>query len=269
MSFQQYNTLTKLEVAPGGFIGVFSSDTGKTHDFTVSFHDLDLSSADRWQLCLTKLDTWFSFYNIQDSTGYDNNSIRYYNGAAWKVIQVTPGNYTFPELIDEIYAQQAVEGDNAAVAGVRPLEFILNYNTGHVELQFNGGSGYRVDFSYKNIYSIFGALQLTYDTSGALENVAKISNNVNQILLHCDLLDGGFINGSVGQVLYTFVPEHPPGAHILEVPNFPNYSLVRDMKHINSVRVRLTDQLGRPIDLNGEPLSIQVHFQPLRSRDGH
>ncbi len=257
MSRKQY-----LQASSGGFQAIFSSDdrsTGSTHDFTINMNPaLDFSGQDRWEMAVLGVNTWYSSYNISDD--YVNRVIKYYNGVETKTITLESGNYSADDLILEIGQWiEANEDDPDAIT------IFANHNPQKFEFQFLGG--YKLDFTEGLLYTIFGVEAIVYDADFVAPSVAKVSNGVNSFIINTDIVSGSILGANSGYAITTFVPVGEPGSAIYHTPNFACYSLVQPVKFIRKIRIWLTDQTGsRPINLNGEPLSLQLHFRPVVSK---
>ena len=253
-----------MQALAGGFTCVFSSDdrtSGDTHDFSINLSPpIDLTGADRWQVALCDLSTWYTWFNISDE--YNNRIFRYSHngGATWTDINITPGIYSADNLIDFIEAAITANGHVPASLRITPNESIQKF-------LFQFTNNYRVDFTNLNIRILFGAESQIYSVSGFMPNVAQMTNGVNTWYLQSDLLESGYQGRFPGRVLHSFNPgqDNPPGSALREIPN-TFYNMVRSTPNLSSVRFHLTDQRNRALNINGEPLTVRLHFQPLRKQ---
>lgn len=248
----------RLIESPGGFSLVLGSDDRRegttTHDFTINFSpNIDFSTADRWQVALEQLSLWHTLFNISNDFG--NTVFRYRNATVYKTIDITPGIYAAQDLIDYLETRVLANGDDPEM-----LQWAANTNTQKFILTLGGG--YRVDFTDLPIRTVFGAANIEYTSSTSMPNVAQMSNGVNQWILHCDLVDYGYMGKYPGKPITSFSPDVAPGAAILINPQLV-YVLIREAKSISSIRFWLTDQTGRPLNINNEPVDIKLHFIPL------
>jgi hypothetical protein len=97
---------------------------------------------------------------------------------------------------------------------------------------------------YKNLYPIH-----VTDLSRAEPSIFGINNKVDVTLL----------------IDYSFVLETPPGSLLTINPNRPIYLPVREKKFIQTIRMQITDQENRLLDLNDEPVTYMLQ---LRSNSG-
>ena len=76
---------------------------------------------------------------------------------------------------------------------------------------------------------------------------------VNSILVHCDIIIGTYVNSSRSNVIYNFTQRVSPGYKVIERPSPELIFLpVVGRPEIFSIRIWLTYQDNRPIDLMGE-----------------
>lgn len=245
-----------LQKVGGGFSMILSSDLSddQSHDYRIRFTPaLNLTGADRWMVALENLQSWYTWFNV--SSDYDNTTFRYYNGAAYKTVNLTPGIYNASDLINAIEVGITANSDD-------PLNLVWSVNENTQKFVLTLLNGYKVDFGGYNIATLFGGNQAEYSTSGAMPNVAQMTNNVNTWLVHCDLLDFGICGPFQGKVLHSFSPDVSPGEAIQLQPNL-TYSLVRPASHVQDVRIWITDQTGRALSIQNQPMTLKLHLKPL------
>ena len=126
---------------------------------------------------------------------------------------------------------------------------------------------YKVDFGVANsIGSLLGFDKIVvghgYNESSSIVNIMQI----NSILVNIDIIMGSYVNGLQSPTLYSFYPNVSPGYKIVERPN-PSLLYYPISRHdISRMRVWLTDQNGKLIDLRGETLTIRIHVREIKSR---
>ena len=149
------------------------------------------------------------------------------------------------------------------------IEILPNYNTGKVQLVLNSAT-YHVDFSTSLFYLLLGfsvaqaGAPIIVTTYGA--NAGNINNSINSLLLRCDLVssDASFDSVYGSDIIQTFVPKSAPYSALDLIPNERMYLPVRGTGHIDSIRVYITDQLSRRINLRGEPMSFVLHLRKVK-----
>ena len=203
-----------------------------------------------------KLNTWFTNQNVNDQ--YNNRRVRYYNGSVYKFFDFPPGNYSADDIVDYIAYIIDQNGDD-------PNNLILmpNLNTGKFVLTLL--SGYKLDLSVGAMYITLGADNIEYSASTSFPNQAEITFDVSMWNISMSCLRGGYSGRGVVKTLVDFVPSliTPPGGNIEVAPSFAQYVLLEPSDNIQQIRIRLLDQLGRPIDILNQPLSLICHVRPL------
>lgn len=212
------------------------------------------------KLALVSLNTWFSWYNISASN--QNNIFRYSNGSTFKNIVISDGQYTFQDLISYIESKLREDGDWDSANNEYYLKIKMNINTGKIMLDLS--NGYQVDFSHSSSpYYIFGADPVIYSTTQLMPNQARITNGVNSILLHCNLVNGSPVLGTgSSDVIDSFVARVPPHNPLFVKPESLVYHPVT-RETTKTVHIYLTDQDNNSISLNGEPFTCRLYIKEL------
>ena len=60
-----------------------------------------------------------------------------------------------------------------------------------------------------------------------------------------------------------FAPNTEPGCLIVEIPKERQYLLINRKEFINSLKMTITDQLGRLIDFNGENVGYVLDLKKV------
>jgi len=88
---------------------------------------------------------------------------------------------------------------------------------------------------------------------------------VNSILVNIDIIAGSYVNGSPLPAIYSFYPNVLPGYKIVQIPNpkLIYYPVIQN--EINRMRVWLTDQDHKPVDLRGEELTVKIMDREVKN----
>ena len=120
---------------------------------------------------------------------------------------------------------------------------------------------YQVDFNHQNsLAKVLGFTGTKY-TEGfhESENVVNILS-INSILVNIDIISGSYVNGTTKNTIYSFFPTVSPGYKIIESP----VNLVYTMDTIDILKVSITDQDDRLLNLRNENLTIRFHIREAR-----
>lgn len=238
-----------------------NKNDGRTDDFTVNLQP-NITNVENYYVALTNLAMWYSFYNISSRLG--NNTMVYNDGT-------TDYNVTFP---DGVYNVEDIDGylkrvmkENNTYSGSTPavyyIEIKADYATGRVLLEIS--NSYSVTFDSK-LNDLLGFIGTSYSSNTTGEELANINNGVNQIHIHTDIVNSNYsFNNSQGSdIIYSFVPDSLPYTSISREPINPIYLPVADTNgKISNVRLYITDQLGRRLNLNSEPVSVNLHLKKI------
>lgn len=238
-----------------------SQGQSNTSDYTTHYpHNINLNGIQH-EVALTRIDTYFSYYNISAALG--NNTFQYNNGSDDVVLTIDDGTYSMETLIDEIHDEMIDAMDYTDVDGenVFDINFSLDLSSGYVTMILT--NGFSVDFTDRNIRTIFGFNSSNYDTTSISESTADINYGVTKVLVHCSLCSGSsWINGNPSDVIYSFSVNQQPNEELIIEPN-PIYVNLNTKSPISNIRMYLTDQLGRALDFHGSPVSYELHITPV------
>ena len=238
-----------------GDVGQFSDN------FSISFSPA-IRIPGNWEMALVCAQLYYSWYNI--NAQYNNQTFRYYNGTAWKVITITPGLYGIADI--NAYVQNAMyaNGDYTVVNNVNTFHIVLtpDYNT--FKLLITISNGYQLDLTQGNLYQIFGFNPVIVSSTQEGANNVNISLGVNQILLHIDCITGSYVNGSASDVIYSFSPNVPPSSLIQVAPYRLIYLPVTKTGYLDRMRIYVTDPQNNRFNLNGENITLGLALKPIK-----
>jgi hypothetical protein len=111
------------------------------------------------------------------------------------------------------------------------------------------------------LYKIFGFEPQTINQPKAESKFkADITRGVDRVLIHCSIVGGTYENTFESDVIYSFVPNVAPGS-ILDIQPFHPIYLPLKETTIRKIRMRVTDQNDRLIDLNGQNLDYLLNIK--------
>ena len=215
----------------------------------------ELKLEGRWGIALQNLSTYNSIPNIDNT----NNMFKYFNGSVWKTITIGTGSYEIEELNNEIIRLMKVNGDYDNVNDVSyiTIEPNLSRLTSEIHLE----NGYKVDFDFANsLASVLGFGNIIVDKAYTESKLPITIIDVNSILVHCDLVQSSFYNGKIGSIIYDFPITTSPGYRMVSTPTTLRYHNIIT-NTIGTMRVWLTDDKGKVLDLRKELVTISLRFQ--------
>lgn len=221
-------------------------------DFTVNFPQ-PIRLDGNYEIGLLQANIWYSYYNI--SSDYSNNTLRYYNGSAYETVTIPGGAYQLTDINTYLHSIMKINGDYTVVSGEDTfnINILPNYNTGNCIVQISGG--YKLDLSSGNLHSLLGFTASEITVTSESPNQVDITNGINNLYIHCSVIDSSYVNGTgTNDVAYSFVPSTPPFSLITIAPSRVIFTPVI-RQNIETVRIYITDQMGRSINLNNQPTS--------------
>lgn len=241
-----------------------SSKTTQTSDnFEIYFNSPVRFNGIPHEVALKQIATWFTWFNINPE--YGNNIFKYSpdNGVNWFTETIPSGNYSLTQLEDAIHDLMK-NNTHVNVDETYNINLIPNYSTIKLYIELLGD--FQIDLTVGNINQIFGFPSMILTDSSYGSSNVNITNSVNTMLVHCSLVNGAgsYDNNTSSDIIYSFVPSVPPGSSISISPVSVTYIPIDRLDYMDRVRIRLSDQLGRRINLNGEHLSVWLHIRPRK-----
>ena len=230
--------------------------SAKSTNFTTKFNPPVKLNGGEHEIALTSLETYHSFPNINEN----NNIFKYSsdNGATWKIIEIPKGSYGLLGIYNEILRGFRENGDYDEMNKKYPIILLGNKNTSQIIMEIS--ANYKVDFTVPNsINTVLGFNSIKYNEGNhKSENIIDILP-VNSIFVHVENVIGSYMLGIASSVLYSFFPNVAPGVKIIERP-FQRVYLPIITQDILEIRLKLTDQTGKILDLRGENLTVSLHL---------
>lgn len=203
------------------------------------------------EIALVGLDMYHSIPNIDK----DNNKFIYiYKGVSYP-FYIEEGCYEINNINDYIQ-KKCAENDHADLFEIRAnantLKCIIELKDPEVKIRFD---------SHRSLKSLLGFTTNTLEGVGehVSANIVSILS-VNAILVHCNIIEGSYLNGVERPILYTFFPNVPPGYKIVEKPHSSIYLPV-SYNSIDKLRLLLTDQDGNQLNIRDEEVTIRLHLR--------
>lgn len=198
---------------------------------------------------------YFSVVNSIQNVTNENNKIRYSKdgGATWIDHTFTPGSYELNDFTEFL---------NDKTNDVFNIEFVPQASLNRVQLVLRNNR--QVDFTIDNsVREMFGFQNRIYRTTQIATYRAKLENNIKNIYIKCNLIDGGYINDKKSQVLLSLPAFATPVGHrIIKEIEKPIY-LPLLFKTISSINLRVVDDNDKEIDFGGEEISMLLHLKQI------
>ena len=234
--------------------------SGNTCDFTTPFpHPIILDPNEKYEAAFVSLEMYNSIPNITDK----NNRFDYStdDGSTWKTITLEKDAYELAQINKEIQRQMIINNDYDAESNTFYIDISHSRLSVIVEIT---NSHYKVNFNVENSIGTtlgFGKeiLSFGYNKSSRIVDIM----NVNSILVNVDLIHDSYVNGVNGYAIHSFFPTVGPGYKIRERPQPELIFYPMNSHYINNVRVWLTDQDNKIIDLQGERVSVKIVIKKL------
>ena len=221
-------------------------------DFVTQFEEpLVLDKNRQYAFGLSQINSMtYSWYNISEF--YGNKKIKYSldSGRTFKELTFANGNYSYGDMSSYIAEFLAVN-DNVEVSPIK-LDFDLTSFKVLITLDANT----QLDLRDGNFADLIGFDKKIVQETEYGSKLPNITNSIDSIYIHCDLITDSVVDGKSGDVIYVFSTANLTRSYPFErTPYHIGFSRVNKTR-IDSIRVWLTDADGRNIDLNGVDTSF-------------
>ena len=189
-----------------------------------------------------------SWYNISSEIG--NNTFTF----AGNPYIIEDGHYDLDSLLEII----------RELTGQAGIDLIGRRHSGFIKV-VNGTAS---DLILEGIAPVLGFANPTTITAGSNSigsNKADFSGGINEIELHCDLVDRRYTRhqGRTSNILKSVIADSQPLNHIPVVREI-HYVPMNNADTLSSINIELKDQNGRDIDINGGSAEITIHIRPIK-----
>lgn len=225
----------------------------------------------------------YSFYNIRagvnDTLIYEITDTVNDNSTGGQTITLRSGNYTAYSLADEI---KNVINNTPAVGGVE-YDFGMLYDSDKNKYLYSitnktNSDQLRIDFFFANsiqscnVEMGFAPLnhKIFSDTDESLrfsQNVIDINGSIHGVYIRSNLVSKGTLdsqNGTLSNILARLPINVQSGGIIFGDHN--HHKSIVDLKYINTITIRLTDERNRILDLNGLHFQVAIQIDFLYSK---
>jgi hypothetical protein len=241
-----------------------SSTSQTTHNFVVNFNSFELDPESNYEIGLIQASIWYSWYNI--SSSFTNNQLRYSpnNGANFYNVVFDDGIYSVSAINQKLQSVMKANGHYSVVSGIDTFNITItpNYTSGKVNVEVS--NNYQLDFTTSTLRDLLGFTSIVVSSTQEGTYLADITRGVNQIQVHSSLAEGSYSNSEASDILYAFVPNSSPSTLIKIQPTFPVYLPINTRNNIQNIRMRITDQQQRTVDLNGEQVSYLIELRKIK-----
>lgn len=221
-----------------------------------------LNQQKKYEMALISADLWYTWHNI--SSLYDNNVLRYHNGVAWKTVTLPNGNYQVSDINSYLHSRMKLNGDSDVQDGVDIFDINILPNVVTIKVDILLTNSYQIDLSVSKLNELLGFNSAIYNTSTSSQNRVDITRGVNNLLIRSSILSSSYDNSQGTDILYTFVPNTSRGSAIHVEPNNPIFLPIQSQDQIKTITMRITDQLGREINFNGESVTYFLNIRPSK-----
>jgi hypothetical protein len=230
-------------------------------EFTVRFsRPLVLDKNKRYIVGLDSINSMtYSWHNISDE--YDNKRIRYNNGKEWKDIFFTNGSYSYTDINNYIRETLISNNDFDGASAIAPIS--LEFDLSSFKILISLMDNFSLDFTLSEFCKLLGFKKKKVNKTEWGSLTPNITNSVDTIYIHCDLIDNSLVDGEFGDVIYALSTADLTRAYpFTKEPIRVGYSEI-NRNIINSIRIYITDVFGRKINFNEVETSFTLIIKEM------
>lgn len=228
-----------------------------THNFAINLANPIYLDTD-YEVALQHGALWYSFYNIRAS--FNNNTLSYSpDGVNWHVVTLPDGFYELTDIEAALHAAMVLNGHvpaNITITG--------NFISYRCEIQLV--APYAIDLSAggaDGFCKILGFNPAIYNLAvNTGQNPADLMHGITSLHVECNLISAVNTNSIFNSSIYSFIPDAAPG-NLLSLNPSQLIFYPLNTRAISQIQIRITDQLGRFVDLNREPVTLVLRFRPI------
>jgi len=255
---------------------VDSSNQSNKTDFTIPIPS-GMQLDGNYYIGCSYLSTHNSRHNITSAMG--NNKFIYTDSVDTFTITIPDGVYGIEELDTYLKAKIIENSGNGgfitdAITGelIVCISLVPNYSTGKVDIimrEFSNTDTLLIHFSdpeMAGMAEFLGFSTMDLDCFAGLTTffssdlVPNVNNGITSYQLHCDLVSRSFVGGLEDDILIVFNMNSPTYALVKVEPINILYLPISRSK-VDKIRFRLTDNLRRDVNLNGEAINMNIIFK--------
>ena len=195
-----------------------------------------------------------TFNSIQNIILNENDQFRYSidSGKEWKTITIRPGSYEILALNKEIKRQLNITHSNET-----KLHFEAETTVNRISLTLD--DKHEVDFNIRrSLNKLLGFEKKLYKKGYHLaENLPKITD-INSILIHANIIEGGYVDGKLSNALYSIPSFTVPIGYKINIFNHNPIYFPVTKKSIPSIGIRITNENDKEITFGDEDWILDI-----------
>jgi len=201
-----------------------------------------------YELRLISANIVYCMPNITSS----NNTLTYIFGGTTHTITFDTGLYALSDINNIVSLYTGISnngGDSNLIvfsADESTSKIYIFFSQPYVEINCGVSNSIMPMLGFPTSSGVIGGLNIASWIKGAY---AAQLNSLQNILIQCDIVNGGYSNTQVSNVIAVVTPNVTPYSTIIYTPYFPISCPVFKRGKIDSITITLVDQDGNDIDM--------------------
>lgn len=224
-----------------------------------------------WEVAQITGSAYRSNQNVRGATltgRLSTNYFRYFTGSSWEDVIIQPGIYSVLQISNYVKALMKerfhyIPADPPTTPNEEYyIYFGVNLIENKVFVYIKPDSGYQIDFSVSDINKLLGFEKVILTASASSTTRPDINDGVDALVIHSNLTNASIFNDNDrADVMGVYTMGSAPPQGLIDLtPRTPLYVPIAS-ETIYSIQCYITDQDGRPVDFNNEPVSLTFHIR--------
>lgn len=219
---------------------------------------IELDAHKRYSICLHRLQSSYSWYNISAALG--NNFIRYSpdSGTTWKNIIFPNGAYSYADINDYIHKVMKNNGDYITVGTTDAYNINLDFSVSTLFVTITITGTYQFDIFSQAFGNLIGFDVAILTTTSTSIRLPDITNGIDNIQIHCSAVIDSIVDGSYGDILFEYGTSTLIRSFSYEIEPINLIWNRVGGSSFDTIRMITTDVTGKEIDFNGIDVSYTI-----------
>ena len=228
------------------------SGVSKCEDFVIRFTPpIQLDSNYRNEIAVDRISMTYSWHNL--TTSYKNNTIKYSNdgGKTWNTVTYPDGMYSYSDLNEYLHSAMKKKNhfrtvNNSEVYDIN-IVFVLSTYKVVLELENN----HQIDLRVGEFNELIGFDKKIITETEYGSRLPNITNSVDSLHVNIDAIKNSIVGGEASNTIYVLPTDTLDRSFPFTKEPIRTLFNIVDSKLISSMRIYVTDSIGRPVNLNG------------------
>jgi len=224
----------------------------KCEDFTIKFTPpLQLDSNFKHEIAVDRISMTYSWHNITND--YNNNTLKYShdNGVTWTSVTFPNGMYSYTDLNDFLHNAMKTNNHFRTVNNIEVYDINIIFVLSTYKVVIETSNNYQIDIRNGEFNELIGFTKKIVTATEYGTNLPNITNSIDSLYINTSIINNSIVGGKASNTIYVLPTDTLDRSYpFTKEPKRALYNLV-ESRHIDSMRIYVTDSIRRSVDLNG------------------